>query len=339
MAGSNQLGRAAREPSVRKAAAAAAAAGAAVAAGKLVHHKLADRDEPGSYRLLPGEPLPEGLARVARGRIDHALDRLKGGEDLDKAVHEARKDMKKVRAVLRLGRGELGEETYTRENARFREVARGLSGARDSKAMLEALDGLAESGLHGSEVSPLRRELERHRELLAGDDGLPVKGAIESLEAAREGVEEWPLGPDRWSALRGGLRRIYRAGRRRMRAARKDPTTESLHEWRKRAKDLWYHLTLLQDAWPPVLEAAADEAHELSNRLGDDHDLAMLWDFAVEHNLASDRLRSAIERRREELQKSAFEIGKRLYAERPRVFVDRLRSYWGAWRADAAPAY
>jgi CHAD domain-containing protein len=338
VAGSIHLGRAAKEPSVRKAAAAAAAAGAAVAAGKLVHHRLAGREEPKAFRLLPGEPLPEGLARVGRGRIDHALEGLRGGEDPDKAVHEARKDMKKLRAVLRLARGELGEKTYGRENARFREVARGLSGARDSKAMLEALDGLEESGLHGSDVSRLRGELERHKELLAGHDGLPVKGAIADLKRAREGIDEWPLERDGWSALRPGLRRVYRAGRRRMSAAEKDPTTESLHEWRKRAKDLWYHLALLGESWPPVLEAAADEAHALSNRLGDDHDLAVLLDFAVEHNLASHRLRSAVERRREELQGSAFEIGKRLYAERPRVFVDRLRSYWDAWRADSVPA-
>ena len=30
------------------------------------------------YRLKRGEPLPEGIARVARGRIDHAIDELSG---------------------------------------------------------------------------------------------------------------------------------------------------------------------------------------------------------------------------------------------------------------------
>ena len=29
------------------------------------------------YRLKRGEPLPEGIARVARGRIDHAIDELR----------------------------------------------------------------------------------------------------------------------------------------------------------------------------------------------------------------------------------------------------------------------
>ena len=53
-----------------------------------------------AYRLEPGEPLPGGIARIARGRIDHAVDELRGntGSTPEQAVHEARKDMKKLRA-------------------------------------------------------------------------------------------------------------------------------------------------------------------------------------------------------------------------------------------------
>ena len=43
-------------------------------------------------------------------------------------MHEARKDMKKLRALLRLARGELGGQTYERENARFRDAARSWPG-------------------------------------------------------------------------------------------------------------------------------------------------------------------------------------------------------------------
>ena len=82
-----------------------------------------------SYRLLDGESLPDGMARVARGRIGHALGQLNNGDDPDKAVHEARKDMKKLRAVLRLTRPELGGKIYRRENTRFRDVALSLSGS------------------------------------------------------------------------------------------------------------------------------------------------------------------------------------------------------------------
>ncbi len=66
------------------------------------------------YRLRADEALPDAVGRVARGRIDHALDELHGrsGSTPEEAVHEARKDMKKLRALLRLSRDELAEKIH-----------------------------------------------------------------------------------------------------------------------------------------------------------------------------------------------------------------------------------
>ena len=101
------------------------------------------------------------------------------------------------------------------------------------------------------------------------------------LREARGRVDDWPLDHDSFEALRDGLERTYRRGRRDFRAARADPSVEALHEWRKRVKELWYHHTLLRPIWPPVMQAVGDEAHELADRLGDDHDLAMLADWVA----------------------------------------------------------
>jgi CHAD domain-containing protein len=116
------------------------------------------------------------------------------------------------------------------------------------------------------------------------------------------------------------------------------PTIENLHEWRKRVKDLWYHLRVISPAWPPVIDAMAEEAHVLSERLGDDHDLAMLGESAREHHDSFrhpgdlDLLLEAIERRRERLQREAVGIGRRLYADDPAAFVSRAKAWWDAWR-------
>ena len=75
----------------------------------------------------------------------------------------------------------------------------------------------------------------------------------------------------------------YARGREELHACRDDrfyagglADVELLHEWRKRVKDLWYHAKLLEEAWPPVLQALGDEAHALADHLGDDHDLGVL---------------------------------------------------------------
>jgi CHAD domain-containing protein len=283
-----------------------------------------------AYRLEDGEPLPEAVGRVARGRIDHAIDELRGKTDStpEDAVHGARKDMKKLRAVLRLARGELGKDTFARENTCFRDAARELAGARDSDVMLETLGALELPAGLGRELRKVI-QAERARDG-AGDREAGARAAVAILKEARKRVDDWPLDRDSFGAVADGLERTYRRGRRDLEAALDEPSVEALHEWRKRVKELWYHHTLLRPLWPPVMEAIGDQAHDLSDRLGDDHDLAVLGAWMREHAEPDPEFFEAVERRRGELQGEAFALGARLYAEKPSAYVRRVKRLWKA---------
>jgi CHAD domain-containing protein len=301
-----------------------------------------------SFRFDPGEPVPDEVRRVARGRIDHAIDELRGNSDStrEEAVHEARKDMKKLRALLRLVHGELGDRVYSAENACFRDTARELAGVRDADVMLATLGDLEEryGGLPGA-ANRLRPALVAHRFRASASSLMPAsKSAVETLADARERIADWPLETDGFEAFEEGLGRIYRQGRRRFRAAQKLPSAEHVHEWRKRVKDFWYHLSLLQEIWRPVMSSLSDEAHELSDRLGDEHDLAVLLAWAHRHAAELDGsdpvLRGfdvILDSRRRELQDEAFDYGARLYADKPSVFVGRLEGWWEASRSAVSP--
>ena len=90
------------------------------------------------------------------------------------------------------------------------------------------------------------------------------------------------------------------------------PTDETLHEWRKRVKDLWYVLDILQPIRPAFTKRRGEEAHKLADDLGDDHDLAVLRqvlsDLEDRHGVhaARDVILPLIDRRRAELQQDAF---------------------------------
>lgn len=330
------------------AAAGAAAAGAAVAGGKLAHDRFARSKPSRAYRFKDDEAVPDAIRRIALGRIDHALEELRGKADStpEEAVHEARKDMKKLRALLRLVRSELGDRVYRTENACYRDTARQLAGVRDADVMLATLADLEERyGELPGAASRLRPALVAHRFRTSAGSLKPAsKSAVETLTEARDRVAEWPLETDGFEAFEEGLGRIYRQGRRDFRAAQKLASPEHMHEWRKRGKDLWYHVLLLQEAWKPVISALADEAHELSDRLGDDHDLTVLLEWAHRHAGALDGsdpvLRGfdvILESRRRELQEEAFAYGARLYADKPSVFVGRLEGWWDASRQVSLP--
>lgn len=297
-----------------------------------------DRDR--SLRLDRDEELGEGLKRVAAGRAEQAIERLRnsasGEIDQADAVHGARKDMKKLRTVLRLLRDELPKDVYEQEMQCYREVARLLSTARDAEVKLATLDDLTgrTENLPGEAVEPWRQILDRDREAAVNWSG-DEREAIERLEGGLARIEGWRLEGDSWGMIDGGLRRAYQRGRRAMRTAESEPKETHFHQWRKRAKDLWYTLQLFSGAWSETLDPLADEAHRLSDLLGDHHDLAVLRADLRERRLGEGETRlleAAIEARQVGLAREAFPLGRRIYAERPKAFARRLRRYWEAWR-------
>jgi CHAD domain-containing protein len=327
--------------------AAGTVAGAAVAAAKAA---LDRRDGHGGddgpspkYRLQRKETPVQGMRRIAEGRADHALEQLREHSDKNTAasVHEARKDLKKLRSVLRLVRDELGDDVYRRENVRYRDAGQLLSGARDAEVKLETLSGLSErfpERLSEERLTPLVAALEAERQRLAQiDDQGVLDRAVAEIEAGMAAVADWPLETNDWSLIEPGLERAYRRGRKRFVEVRDEASDEAVHEWRKRLKDLWYQLRIVRNAWPEVLDEVADQAHDLSDLLGDHHDLAVLRDDALERReLLADgeleRLLASVSERQDQLADEAIVLGKRVYAEKPNAFVGRIRSYWQAWR-------
>ena len=292
---------------------------------------------PPEFRLASGERVPEGLRRIARARLDEAIGGLDAAADdaLDEAIHEARKSLKRVRTTLRLARDELGDDVYRSENAGFRDAGRRLSGARDSQVVVETLEGLCERG--GGELPPggltalrdaLRDEHEAGRQRLHTNAGA-VRDVVEELRVARARTASWPIERDDLDALAPGLRRIYRRGRKALRAVQEQPGDEALHELRKRAKDLWYASQILGSAAPRKTKKMAKRAHKLSDLIGEDHDLTVLHQTAERHRehlseAQRGALEGLIERRRTELQRRALPRAERLYRRKPRAAVRRL---------------
>ena len=99
-----------------------------------------------AYRLLAREPVAAGIKRVLTAQADDAIAQLRGEShsDSDEAIHEARKDVKKIRSALRLVRDAIGDDVWRRENDHYRDIARTLSSFRDAEILVEALDGLSE---------------------------------------------------------------------------------------------------------------------------------------------------------------------------------------------------
>jgi CHAD domain-containing protein len=285
-----------------------------------------------------------GIRRILRQQTAQALEALHRDQQLsDEVVHEVRKQLKKVRAALRLLRKALGSRTYDRENTVFRNAARPFTEVRDARVLIDTLDTLAEhcgEQANALDLDQLRRALREHyqgvRQRVLQEDNLgPVQAA---LQAARARAKRWPIGRRGWSVLGAGLKRVYRSGRDAFATAQHEPSEENLHEWRKQVKYLWHQLQMLQPLQPTWIKVLADQAHTLADYLGDDHDLAVLHRKLLEEpdtfpdRALVDALAVLIDRRRAALQEQAEVLGRCLYAEHPNMFVDRFQGYWHSWR-------
>jgi CHAD domain-containing protein len=295
------------------------------------------------FRLLAGEPLGEGLRRAARGQLGIAIELLEsadGEASGAKMVHETRKAFKRVRALLRLLKDELGIEAFTRENALVRDVSLRLAAARDAEVLLRTLDDLLRRHpgrlAHRRGVSELRARLLRECELATrsalGDRAARTQGLAE-LHMLRDRVSSWRLCEGTGiEALEPALSDLYRQGRnRRRRAARgSGERTRAMHAWRKRVKDLRYVAELLN------IGGVARRADELGELLGEEHDLALLAARVrteAERSRAEGRtgptghkpLLKLIARRRRRLRRRALADGKRLFRHSPRKFARRAR--------------
>lgn len=314
----------------------------------LVQHPFSEwhgkRQEPeAKYCLKHGESIARGLERVIREQLALAIWQLSENiESLDHAVHDARKSVKKTRSALRLVRGVLGR-TYAAENDALRDVGRKLSPVRDSQALIEMFD----------ELNDKYRDKFGDKSLLAIRDGLVArkneaaeqfqkKGqAGQLLDVLREihaGVKKWPLNRVALPSLLKGFSTTIIRNREAFEDAYDSSRPDRFHEWRKRAKDMRYHLSLVRKAWDPVLKGYMESAKDLESDLGDDHNLVVLRDtilknpkdFGSQSNVRT--FLDVMDSHQRKLREKAKASGTRLYAEKPREWQRRLETSWKAWR-------
>lgn len=295
-----------------------------------------------AYRFKLGEPVPEGIKRIVREEIESAVRQLsgKGEADRDEAIHEARKSLKKIRGVLRLMRPELGE-VYGRENTFFRDAGLRLSQLRDAGAMIETFDALRKKyrgELGRGRLASIRRGLMARKVQAEKQGGIEevLRGVGALLRRSATRVKSWPLAADGFEAIEPGLEATFRSGKRALARARKHPLPENYHEYRKRVKDHWYHVRLLEGVWDGTMPAYERRLKDLETWLGEDHNMVVLEERVRAEPFYYGKAPEIalfvklIGRYHKELRGDALALGARIYGAKPRQFTSRMRRMWDA---------
>ena len=293
-----------------------------------------------AYRFELGEDLPSGIRRVVAEQIDRGLSETAVCADHAVAIHETRKSLKRIRALLKLVRPMLGDARYREENARFRDIAKALSGTRDAHVLHETLSllELSRPQTAGSAILELRQALPSLSTDGGGQPAAAVSTTNKALQKAKRFYRNLEFKNPNPEQLFEGLRLSYKAARKAKDEAFQNGSDDGFHEWRKPVQVHWRQMRLLAEAWPEALAVRINAARELSHLLGRDHDLSVLAAFAAsaaEHGKISSEavaatIRKAVRSEQLSLRRQAQPIGARLFAEAASAHAARLAALWRA---------
>ena len=291
-----------------------------------------------SYQLDKDLNLKKNINIIASEELKGCIQSLEN-MGIHEATHDIRKRLKKLRALARIVRDEMGEKNYKDLNIYFRDLGRELSDLRDLTAHIETVEILKErygNYLYVNFFSGIIKQIEKERDELEKklrESNFFSKHLVQKLKYAQSELAKWPVNSNDIQIILPSIERVYKRGKEALAKSYKNPTKENFHEWRKRVKYLWYQTLLLQETWPQFFETLEIEIHELADLLGNDHDLMVLQvklnsgDFATKDLRQLELLNAIINQYSETLRNNAKTKGELIYAESPANFTKRIGSY------------
>ncbi len=287
--------------------------------------------------LRPDEPVGGTLRAVARHILAEARAAIEDRDRIEAvAVHDFRAATKSWRAYLRLIEPFL-ESDDLKLRAEARDLARGLAGARDAQAALDAIadvEGHTVSHRFSSQSwDTIRHKLDTLRATAETASLTPAmrKRIGTAVDRADARLERWPLDPVTFPDVAESLCVGYRRARHAIPEDWRVATHQELHELRTRVVVHRYQMEIVEPLWPRLGRSWVKEAQRLRTRLGRHNDLTVLSRYAEPHQPLArwrSRLQSLISQRQAEHMAAARRIAARLFAERPNAFRKRLEAMW-----------
>jgi hypothetical protein len=285
-----------------------------------------------AFILNPKQSIRQGLKHVVRKELRRACGHLEHTRET--GVHEARKSVKKVRAVVKLLQL-VDEDVFDKDARRLRSAGQTLSILRDADAVIGTFDQVRRrfrQRLSEPAYGTMRRQLVGAKARLmrrAKADG-SLAHVVHTLGAVRRSVKRWRVPAIAASDCPRLLMDSYRASRSAMEDARSSPSPSALHRWRRRVKTFWYQLRVAESL-APSLRGEIRDFEQLETWLGEHHNLVVLQ-MAMADGVAFQRMPAQVRAMaalsitvQGELQRKAFRLGQRLLAERPKAFERRQR--------------
>jgi CHAD domain-containing protein len=290
------------------------------------------------------ESVRNGLVRIGRRLATAALHRIEQPKKADRTedIHFVRVQCKRLRALLRLLKPVTDVEAVQRENLRLREAGRALSGFRDAFVAGETFQRVFEGAAprHMRDASRLLGVHHAHTKSKQDLDAA-LKESAKILHHIADEFRQLPFSSRGWTALAPGLERSYRRARKDYEKCLDRGAShfgDCFHDWRKAVKNLGHQLEVFENLDNQEIRRLRKDVRRLGSLLGEDHDLIVFAEHVREREkhyagLANFRpVRKRLRRRLKELRATEFALARKIFADKPRLWLRALSDFWKLWK-------
>lgn len=289
-------------------------------------------------QLTDSSQVGDTLLEIANLELDFAAAQLAAfSADPEKAVHQCRRSIKRLRALIRIGIAVPGAHPRPLDR-RLRDAGRFLAPIRDASEVKGTLRRTLEAYPQLESLSDLARISDD-----MFDVDVSIEKALAKLEKARSRLPEFFAVSNAWTftSVATGIEASYvRAATELYRFSRKH-TDRIGHAWRKEVQCLRNQLNLIEPLCPDLLSPMLQTLSRLADSLGQHNDLAVLRirlkarrTRLPEKTLSALREVVRVDQRR--LREEAIEVGDDFFGMSPDRFRSLLLSECADARADSA---
>lgn len=291
------------------------------------------------FEIKKRETIKQGIHRLLEQLNEETARLVVPVSRVHVFIHESRKNIKKIRAVLRLVRHEIGEEKYQELNAFYSEAGQQVAMLRDDTSIIELLENfklaIKSPTLKRSIQKSIRLTVKkREKEFAEFHKNKQDTRLSKSLLNITEELNRLNIHGNPEIFILQSVGKVHQNTIKRMNLAEKEGSKEAYHNWRKQVKYLMFQMMLLKNAWPLFFEAYIAELDKLQKLLGKLHDLDILNSLVVEGTLLTldkkqkEALLRYIYPHRASLKKQVHLVGRQVFAERSPAFAQRLLGIW-----------
>lgn len=230
------------------------------------------------FEISNQENFSEGISRILNELHIKSTRLILARSRQHISIHELRKNIKKIRGILRLMRYEIGGKKYRKLNRKYRQLAQDIAVLRDDTSQIELLSGMLpkdKSAIVRRSINRAIRTIETKRKTAFKDFYTNDQHQYISREFNDLNIKNQELNisgnPDLF--ILKGLYKIHSNALKAFRATLSTNDAEVYHNLRKQVKYLMYNLRIISPANPIFFKAYLSKLNQLSTLLGKLHDL------------------------------------------------------------------